>query len=156
MRCTLLVLAGVLCAGAVATPARAQSSDRKDYGPYSVYGPGLTYKPPTGYYGPYSGYGSDLTKRQPSTSVSPSNYVRVGSVLVPDGGEALIAGYSTVREGRNEFGAPGLGKTPYLDRGFRNVGAGRSVGRTTVSVRVRIIRLEEEEERQTGVRSGDR
>jgi hypothetical protein len=45
-----------------------------------------------------------------------------------------------------------VGKAPYAGRGFNNVGSGRSVGRTTLSVRVRVISLAEEEERQTGVR----
>jgi hypothetical protein len=130
-------------------PIASQSGSRRasrDYlGPYSVYGPGLTYKQPSGYTGPL---------RQRPFSVFPTfTSLSVNtSVTVPDGGEALVGGYSTLSEGRNEFGAPGLGKTPYLDRGFRNVGAGRSVKRTTLSVKVRVIILSEEEERQTGVR----
>jgi hypothetical protein len=157
MRLTPVLLAALLWAGAVAVPAHAQSSDRGSgnvYGPYSVYGPGLTYKQSSGYYGPYSVYGPGLTYRAPSfTTVPTFTSVRARtSVVVPDGGEALVAGYSSVSEGRNEFGVPVLGKVPYLDRGFRNVGAGRDVRRTTLSVKVRIINLAEEEERQTGVR----
>jgi hypothetical protein len=157
MRITVAVVAAVFLAGAGAAPARAQSSDRGSsnvYGPYSVYGPGLTYKPPSSYYGPYSVYGPGLTYKPPTFYSTPSyTSVRVSSsVVVPDGGEALVARYGSLSEGRNEFGAPGLGKTPYLDRGFRNVGSGRSVRSTTMSVRVRVINLEEEEERQTGVR----
>jgi hypothetical protein len=156
MRPTLLALAALLGVGAVAAPAQAQYADRGSgnvYGPYSVYGPGLTYKP-TYYTGPYSVYGPGLTYRQPSYSAGPlTTSVRASTtVLVPDGGEALVAGYSTLREGRNEFGVPVLGKMPYVNRGVNNVGAGRSIGRTTVSVRVRVINLAEEEERQTGVR----
>jgi hypothetical protein len=151
------VLAVLLLATAVAAPARAQSSDRGSgnvYGPYSVYGPGLTYKQPSYYYGPYSVYGPGLTYRQASYYAGPlATSVRVNtSVVVPDGGEALLGGYSSLSEGRNEFGVPVLGKTPYLNRGFDNVGAGRSIRRSTVSVRVRVISLAEEEERQTGVR----
>jgi hypothetical protein len=153
MRLTLVVLTTLLLAGAAAAPARAQSSGNV-YGPYSVYGPGLTYKQPSSYYGPYSVYGPGLTYRQPASSSSPyATSVRVqSSVFVPDGGEALVAGYGALSEGRREAGAPGLGKTPYLNRASDNVGSGRSVRRTTVSVRVRVIRLAEEEERQTGVR----
>jgi hypothetical protein len=137
MRPVFAVLAALLAAAAVAAPARAQPSVSGNgyYGPYSVYGPGLTYRQPSFYAGPY---GTSLTVRS--------------SLTVPDRGEALLAGYGTVSEGRNEFGAPLLGKTPYLSRGFRNVGYGRDVRRTTVSVRARVIILEEEEERQTGVR----
>jgi Flp pilus assembly secretin CpaC len=157
MRSLGVLLAALLWVGAVAAPVHAQSSDRGSgnvYGPYSVYGPGLTYKQTSKYYGPYSVYGPGLTGRGASfTTVPTFTTVRAStSVTVPDGGEALVAGYSRVSEGRNEFGVPGVGKVPYLDRGFRNVGAGRDVRRTTLSVRVRIINLAEEEERQTGVR----
>jgi hypothetical protein len=151
MRPTLTVLAVLL----LAAPARAdppiasQSGSYRrssDYtGPYSVYGPGLTYKQSSS---------SGQTSSRPFFSSRPtSTFLSFqGSAVVPDGGEALLAGYSTLSEGRNEFGAPGLGKVPYLDRGFRNVGVGRDIKRTTVSVRARIIILSEEEERQTGVR----
>jgi hypothetical protein len=157
MRPTVLLLAALLWAGAAAAPARAQSSDRGSsgyYGPYSVYGPGLTYKGPSDYTGPYSVYGPGLTYKAP-TFYSRPTYTSLGvrtSVTVPDGGEALVAGYGRLSEGRNEFGAPGAGKVPYAGRGFNNVGSGRSVSRATVSVRVRVISLAEEEERQTGVR----
>jgi type II secretory pathway component GspD/PulD (secretin) len=136
MRTILPVLAALLSAGFLAAPARAQSAGSSGYyGPYSVYGPGLTYRQPTTYTGPYS------------TSVRIQT-----TVTVPDRGEVLLGGLSSFSEGRNEFGAPVLGKTPYLGRAFRNVGYGRDVRRTTVSVRVRVIDLAEEEERQTGVR----
>jgi type II secretory pathway component GspD/PulD (secretin) len=78
------------------------------------------------------------------------------TVTVPDRGQVLLGGYSRVSEGRNEFGTPGLGKVPYLGRGFGNVGYGREVKTGQVIVGVRIINLYEEEERQTGVRSQDR
>jgi hypothetical protein len=153
MRTTVVLLAALLGAGAAAAPARAQSSSGY-YGPYSVYGPGLTYKGSSGYYGPYSVYGPGLSYKAPAFSSRPTSTslgVRT-SVTVPDGGEALVAGYGTLSEGRNEFGAAGAGKVPYAGRAFRNVGSGRSVSRTTVSVRARVINLAEEEERQTGVR----
>src|SRR5690349_5367191 len=96
MRPTALILAALLWAGAAAAPARAQSSSGY-YGPYSVYGPGLTYKAPSGYYGPYSVYGRGLTvKGQSFTAVPTFTSLRAQtSVSVPDGGEALVAGNGT-------------------------------------------------------------
>src|SRR5437870_13468372 len=76
---TLIVVLVVLSALVFAAPARAQSSVparrtlTNDYGPYSVYGPGLTYRQPSFYSGPFP------------TSVRVQT-----SVLVPDGGEALV------------------------------------------------------------------
>jgi hypothetical protein len=75
------------------------------------------------------------------------------TVTVPDRGEATLAAYNRLAEGRSQYGAPGLGKMPYLGRGFGNVGYGRSAVSGRVSVRVRIIDLREEEYRQTGYRS---
>lgn len=69
------------------------------------------------------------------------------SASVPDGGTVRLAGYSTGRDGRSGFGAPGVG------RPLRNTGSSRSLSGTTISVRARVIILAEEEERQTGVRS---
>jgi hypothetical protein len=69
------------------------------------------------------------------------------SVNVPDGGTVRLGGYSTMRDGRNEFGSPGIG------RPLRNVGYGRSISGSTIAVKARVIILAEEEERQTGVRS---
>src|SRR5260370_30865832 len=123
MRPTLPVLGVLLLALVLAAPARAQSSVparrtlSNDYGPYAVYGPGLTYRQPSFYSGPYS------------TSVRARS-----SVLVPDGGEALVGGYSSASEGRNQSGTPVLGKTPYLCRGLNNVGYGRTLPNTSVSV----------------------
>ena len=140
----VLAILLLLSASASASRAHAQAPPSSRpvlynvYGPYSVYGPGLTYTPPAPYNGPYAS--------------SSGTYVRVGSALVPDGGEALLGGYSRVSEGRNEAGVPGLGKVPYLNRPFDNVGYSRSVRVGTASARVRVIRMSEEEERQTGVR----
>lgn len=75
------------------------------------------------------------------------------SVAVPDGGSALAARFNQASEARSEYGAPVLGKVPYLGRGFRNVGYGRSLGTRRVGVSVRVIDLREEEFRQTGFRS---
>jgi type II secretory pathway component GspD/PulD (secretin) len=74
-------------------------------------------------------------------------------VAVPDGGTVTLGGYSQVSEGRSEFGVPGLSKVPYVGRGFRNVGYGRSVLIRRVNVSARVIDLREEEYRQTGVSS---
>jgi type II secretory pathway component GspD/PulD (secretin) len=76
------------------------------------------------------------------------------TVTVPDGGTALVGGYSRLSEGRTEYGVPVLGKVPYVGRGFRNVGYGRTIVSGKVTATVRIIDLREEEFRQTGVRSG--
>src|SRR5262245_25768240 len=72
---------------------------------------------------------------------------------VPDGGTASLGSYNTVSESRSEYGAPILGKVPVVNRGFRNVGAGRSVTSRRVTATVRVIDLREEEFRQTGFRS---
>ena len=69
------------------------------------------------------------------------------TVAAPDGATVRVAGYNAAREGRNEFGAPGLG------RPYRNTGYGRTVSGSTIAVRARVIILREEEERQTDVRS---
>ena len=75
------------------------------------------------------------------------------TVAVPDGGTATAGGYSRLSEGRSEYGAPVVGRVPYVGRGFRNVGYGRSAVSGRVSVSVRVIDLREEEYRQTGFRS---
>jgi hypothetical protein len=75
------------------------------------------------------------------------------SVAVPDGGTALVGGYSTASAGSREFGPPGLGKVPYASRPFRNSAYGRSLTSSNVSASVRVISLYDEEYRQTGVRS---
>jgi hypothetical protein len=95
------------------------------------------------------------------TPVVSSNrrYVRIGilglfgfhlintTVAVPDGGTVAVDTYRSVSEGRSEFGPPGLSNIPYLDRLFRNTGYGRTTRRTGLSASVRIISMEEEEER---------
>ncbi|HYV35584.1 MAG TPA: hypothetical protein VE988_07765, partial [Gemmataceae bacterium] len=67
------------------------------------------------------------------------------TVVVPDGGTVLMGGLKTMVEGRNEFGPPVLGKIPYLDRLFRNVGYGREAQSLMIMVTARIIINEEEE-----------
>jgi Flp pilus assembly secretin CpaC len=123
-------VAGVLVALALAQEARAQMPVRPPSGPLAIY---------------YQRQAL-LAPRLMSIGVQTS-------VMVPDRGTALLGGYSRVSEGRNEYGVPGVGKVPYLGRGFRNVGYGRSIATGRVSVSVRIIDLREEEYRQTGYRS---
>jgi hypothetical protein len=141
MRPCLPIFAVLLLAATPGASAWAQSPSSSGasltnvYGPYSVYGPGLTFHQSSFSYSPYS------------TSIGLQSSVRV-----PDGGEALAGGYGAWREGRQQSGTPILGKVPYLGRGFNGVGYGRNVRNTSVSVRARVIRLREEEERQTGVR----
>ncbi len=81
------------------------------------------------------------------------NYVTVlPGGMVPNGGITIIGGNSAAGDGRTEHGAPVLGKVPGLGRGTRNVGYGRTTTSQRVGVKVRIIDLREEEERQTGYR----
>jgi general secretion pathway protein D len=69
------------------------------------------------------------------------------TVSVPDGGTVLLGGIKRLREQRNEFGVPLLGKIPYVDRLFRNVGIGRETESLMMMVTPHIIIQEEEEER---------
>src|SRR5262249_43831500 len=75
------------------------------------------------------------------------------TVAVPDGGTVLIGGLKTISEGRNEFGPPVLGKIPYLNRLFRNVGYGKETTSLLMMVTPRIIINREEEKFQTGIDS---
>src|SRR5258705_460492 len=70
-------------------------------------------------------------------AVSPLTLRAQTTVVVPDGGEALAARYGLYSEGRSEFGVPALGKLPYAGRVFRNIGHGRNITSSTISVRVR-------------------
>ena len=95
MKCVALYFCGAVILGlppaSQAAPPfalRPASSTTPYYGPYSVYGPGLSYRQPSFYYGPLR-----VTTVGVQTSVS-----------VPDRGSALVGGYSTLREGRSEFG----------------------------------------------------
>jgi type II secretory pathway component GspD/PulD (secretin) len=72
------------------------------------------------------------------------------TAAVPDGGTVTLGGVSQLSESRSEYGAPVLGKTPCVGRGFRNVGYGRTVTSVRVTASVRVIDLREEEYRQTG------
>jgi type II secretory pathway component GspD/PulD (secretin) len=76
------------------------------------------------------------------------------SVAVPDGGTVLIGGFKQLSESRSEYGPPLIGKIPYLDRLFRNVGYGREVQNLVFLVTPRIIINEEEEQIQFGAAVG--
>ena len=69
------------------------------------------------------------------------------TVSVPDGGTVLLGGIKRLSEQRTEFGVPLLGKVPYIDRLFRNVGLGRDTESLMLMVTPHIIIQEEEEER---------
>lgn len=87
----------------------------------------------------------------PKLRVMPTTLVLGGATVnVPDGGVRVLGGSGFMSEGRNEGGVPGLGKLPYVGRGFRNVGAGSSIGSVQASVSVRIIILEEEAAKLSG------
>src|SRR5262249_40223190 len=68
-----------------------------------------------------------------------------GTVVVPDGGTALIGGNTQISESRSSFGAPILVQIPVINRGFGNVGYGRTVVISRATASVRIIDLREEE-----------
>jgi general secretion pathway protein D len=88
-----------------------------------------------------------------NTPATPSTLGVQTTVVVPDGGTVTVGSYSQASESRVEYGAPVLGKAPYVGRGFRNVGYGRSLSTRKVGVTARVIDLREEEFRQTGFRS---
>jgi hypothetical protein len=73
------------------------------------------------------------------------------TVSVPDGGTALLGGIKRFSEGRVERGVPGLSKLPGANRLFGSRGIGSSRSSSMMTVTPRIIILEEEEYRQTGV-----
>jgi hypothetical protein len=127
-------VAGILCAAALTPDAQAQGRGRP------------VASPSVGYYYP------SRAARVVVTAASGNIRIQT-AVRVPDGGTASLGSYSRLAEARSEYGVPVLGKVPYLSRGFRNVGYGRTVLRRSVTASVRIISLREEEFRQTGFRS---
>jgi type II secretory pathway component GspD/PulD (secretin) len=56
------------------------------------------------------------------------------TVTAPDRGTVLLGGIKSARESRNELGVPILGKLPFVGRGFRNVGIGREVSSSMMTV----------------------
>jgi hypothetical protein len=146
MRLFATVLAVPLAAALFAPAARAQAS--------IPYRRTIDYIPsrPSEATGRYARVNVSAPVRQ-----SAAPFGRPGTALglettvnVPDGGAVLAGGYSSASDGRNEFGVPGAAGIP--GRALRNVGYGRRLRNTSVSVHARVIILAEEEERQTGVR----
>jgi type II secretory pathway component GspD/PulD (secretin) len=129
-------VAGILVAAALTPAAQAQGRGRP------------VPSRSVGYY-----YPSRSVRVVVDTGTALGNIRVQTAVRVPDGGTALVGSYSRLAEARSEYGVPVLGKVPYLSRGFRNVGYGRTVLRRSVTASVRIISLREEEYRQTGFRS---
>ncbi|GIW93931.1 MAG: general secretion pathway protein GspD [Pirellulaceae bacterium] len=71
------------------------------------------------------------------------------TVNVPDGGTILLGGIKRLAEGRNENAVPMLGKIPYINRLFKNIGIGREAQSLMMMVTPRII-IQEEEEAKLG------
>jgi len=94
-----------------------------------------------------AGAQQDITVQLPTFNMTT---VRT-TVTVPDGGTGLLGGISRASEGSVSRGVPMLGKVPGASRMFKNHGIGRDVGLSQMTVTPRIIILEEEELRQTGV-----
>lgn len=78
------------------------------------------------------------------------------SVSVPDGGTALLGSLNSSSAGSNRFGPPLASKLPGASRPVTNGSLGHKSSTNQSSVRVRIIILSEEEERQTGYSSRER
>jgi hypothetical protein len=84
------------------------------------------------------------------TFVAPAGLPAVSvntTVSVPDRGTAVVGGFSSLAEGRHEYGPPGLSNVPYASRLFRNNAYGRQVRSHRVLLGVRIISVHEEDER---------
>jgi hypothetical protein len=81
MRFGTRLFAALVLAGTLANAARAQlpGASTATPGPYSVYGPGLTYRPDSSYTGPYSVYGPGHTYRQDPSSYRGPYYGRFSS-----------------------------------------------------------------------------
>jgi hypothetical protein len=67
------------------------------------------------------------------------------TVTIPDGGTAMLSGWTTQREGASEIGPPVLSKVPYVNRLFKNVASGCETEHVLVLVTPRIINRDEEE-----------
>ena len=80
------------------------------------------------------------------------NRTTVGtSVTVPDGGTAHLGGIHRAAEASTTRGVPILSKLPGANRLFQNRGIGRELGTMGMTVTPRVIDLQEEELRQTGI-----
>jgi len=77
-----------------------------------------------------------LAQNQPATAVQLPTYSFFSvptTVVVPDRGSTYMGGVKRAASGRNQFGAPMLGRVPYLGRAFNNAGIG--MDRSASSVR---------------------
>jgi Flp pilus assembly secretin CpaC len=77
------------------------------------------------------------------------------TVRVADGKTVVFDLGSRSREVRHEYGSPILGKVPYVNRLFTNVGYSRQTEHVLCLITPRIILNEEQEERHTGFIAGD-
>jgi general secretion pathway protein D len=77
------------------------------------------------------------------------------TLTIADGGTALLIGWRRLSEGRKEYGPPVLSKVPYVERVFKNVSYSREAESVLLAVTPRIL-IEQEEERQAGVRPAAR
>ena len=95
------------------------------------------------------GLGGGASTTSPTNLVLPTyTMFQVATVVtVPDGGTVLLGGVKLMNESRAEAGVPILGKTPYINRLFRNIGITRDTNSLMIMVTPRIIMLEEEEEK---------
>jgi len=95
------------------------------------------------------GLGGGAATTSPTNLVLPTyTMFQVATVVtVPDGGTVLLGGVKLMNESRAEAGVPILGKTPYINRLFRNIGITRDTNSLMIMVTPRIIMLEEEEEK---------
>jgi general secretion pathway protein D len=74
------------------------------------------------------------------------NTVAIDQTLtIPDGGTALLSGWTRTTETRTESGPPVLSRVPYVSRLFKTVGCGRETQQVYVLVTPRVIVHEEEE-----------
>lgn len=81
-----------------------------------------------------------FAQNQPSTAVQLPTFSFFSvptTVVVPDRGSTYMGGVQRAASGRNEFGAPMLGKLPYLGRAFKNTGIG--LDRSASSVRAHVF-----------------
>ncbi len=67
------------------------------------------------------------------------------TVTAPDGGTIQLGGVNRASSGRTERSVPILGKLPFANRLFKNVGIGQDYSSGMTTVTPRIIILEEEE-----------
>lgn len=69
------------------------------------------------------------------------------TALVPDGGTAVVGGFTTLSESRSESGPPGLSNISNLNRMFKNAAYGSESRITRSNVSVKVFRMEELEPR---------